>query len=118
MPHRPVPFLRQWDVIGNDVVLGVFTEARTRRWPTGSRPAPQLLGDAIVGRRVNVGAGSITANYDGEQVHQTTVGDDCHIGSGVVLIAPLVLEPGANVGAGTVVSQENVNRICAKRKST
>jgi len=115
----PFAFLRHGTVIGDDVVLGVFTEVKNVALADGVRARHHsYLGDAIIGQRVNVGAGSITANFDGERVHQTTVGDDCNIGSGAVLIAPLVLEPGANVGAGTVVSQENVKEICAKRQST
>jgi bifunctional UDP-N-acetylglucosamine pyrophosphorylase / glucosamine-1-phosphate N-acetyltransferase len=69
------------------------------------------LGDAIIGRNVNVGAGSITANFDGENINQTMVGDGCYIGSGAVLIAPLALPPGANIGAGMVVSQQNVGKL-------
>jgi bifunctional UDP-N-acetylglucosamine pyrophosphorylase/glucosamine-1-phosphate N-acetyltransferase len=112
----PFAFLREGTVIGDDVVLGVFTEVKNASLADGVRARHHsYLGDATIGRRVNVGAGSITANYDGEKVHQTSVGDDCNIGSGAVLIAPLVLTSGANVGAGTVVSQENVNEICAKQ---
>jgi bifunctional UDP-N-acetylglucosamine pyrophosphorylase/glucosamine-1-phosphate N-acetyltransferase len=113
----PFAFLREGTVIGDDVVLGVFTEVKNASLADGVRARHHsYLGDATIGRRVNVGAGSITANYDGQKVHQTSVGDDCNIGSGAVLIAPLVLTPGANVGAGTVVSQENVDEICAKQE--
>jgi len=113
----PFAFLREGTVIGDDVVLGVFTEVKNASLADGVRARHHsYLGDATIGRRVNVGAGSITANYDGQTVHQTSVGDDCNIGSGAVLIAPLVLTPGANVGAGTVVSQENVGKICAKQQ--
>jgi len=114
----PFAYLRHGTVIGDDVVLGVFTEVKNAALADGVRARHHsYLGDAIIGRRVNVGAGSITANFDGERVHQTTVGDDCNIGSGAVLIAPLVLQAGANVGAGTVVSQQNVNQIGTKRAS-
>ncbi len=68
------------------------------------------LGDAAIGRNVNVGAGSITANFDGEKVNRTTVGDNCYIGSGAVLIAPLMLQAGAHVGAGMVVSQQDIDK--------
>lgn len=112
----PFAFLREGTVLGDDVVLGVFTEVKNASLADGVRARHHsYLGDAIIGRRVNVGAGSITANYDGEKVNQTAVGDDCNIGSGAVLIAPLVLRPGANVGAGTVVSQENVDKICVRQ---
>ena len=108
----PFAFLRHGTVIGDDVVLGVFTELKNTSLGDGVRARHHsYLGDAIIGRNVNVGAGSITANFDGENVNQTTVGDGCYIGSGTVLIAPLVLQAGANVGAGLVVSQENVNKV-------
>jgi bifunctional UDP-N-acetylglucosamine pyrophosphorylase/glucosamine-1-phosphate N-acetyltransferase len=111
----PFAFLRHGTVIGDDVVLGVFTELKNASLADGVRARHHsYLGDAVIGRNVNVGAGSITANFDGENVNQTTVGDDCYIGSGAVLIAPLVLPAGANVGAGTVVSQENVNNVNGK----
>jgi bifunctional UDP-N-acetylglucosamine pyrophosphorylase/glucosamine-1-phosphate N-acetyltransferase len=114
----PFAFLRHGTVIGDDVVLGVFTELKNASLADGVRARHHsYLGDAVIGRNVNVGAGSITANFDGENVNRTTVGDDCYIGSGAVLIAPLVLPAGANVGAGTVVSQENVNNINGKSGS-
>jgi bifunctional UDP-N-acetylglucosamine pyrophosphorylase/glucosamine-1-phosphate N-acetyltransferase len=108
----PFAFLRHGTVIGNDVVLGVFTELKNTSLADGVRARHHsYLGDAMIGRNVNVGAGSITANFDGENVNQTTVGDGCYIGSGTVLIAPLVLPAGANVGAGLVVSQQNVGKL-------
>ena len=112
----PFAFLREGTVIGDDVVLGVFTEVKNASLADGVRARHHsYLGDAVIGRGVNVGAGSITANYDGREVHQTTVGDDCYLGSGVVLVAPLVLKAGANVAAGAVVSQENADDVCAKK---
>jgi bifunctional UDP-N-acetylglucosamine pyrophosphorylase/glucosamine-1-phosphate N-acetyltransferase len=114
----PFAFLRHGTVIGDDVVLGVFTELKNTTLADGVRARHHsYLGDATIGRHVNVGAGSITANFDGENVNRTTVGDSCYIGSGAVLIAPLVLPAGANVGAGMVVSQQNVNGINEKSGS-
>lgn len=112
----PFAFLREGTVIGDDVVLGVFTEIKNASLADGVRARHHsYLGDATIGRRVNVGAGSITANYDGQEVHQTSVGDDCYLGSGVVLVAPLALKAGANVAAGSVVSQGNADEVCAKK---
>ncbi|MCL5282092.1 MAG: NTP transferase domain-containing protein [Planctomycetes bacterium] len=114
----PFAFLRHGTAIGDDVVLGVFTELKNASLADGVRARHHsYLGDAVIGRNVNVGAGSITANFDGQSVNQTKVGDDCYIGSGAVLIAPLVLPAGANVGAGTVVSQQNVSSINGKSGS-
>jgi len=113
----PFAFLRHGTVIGDDVVLGVFTEVKNASLADGVRARHHsYLGDALIGRDVNVGAGSITANFDGEKVNQTKVGDGCYIGSGAVLIAPLVLKDGAQVGAGMVVSQEEADKLDGKKQ--
>lgn len=111
----PFAFLRHGTVIGDDVVLGVFTEVKNASLADGVRARHHsYLGDAAIGRDVNIGAGSITANFDGEKVNQTTVGDKCDIGSGAVLIAPLILKAGARVGAGMVVSQEDADKLAER----
>ena len=61
------------------------------------------VGDATVGERVNIGAGTITCNYDGASKHRTIIGDDVHIGSDTQLVAPVHVGAGATVGAGTTV---------------
>ena len=114
----PFAFLREGSVLQDDVVLGVFTEIKNATLADGVRARHHsYLGDADIGRNVNVGAGSITANFDGERINRTVVGDDCYIGSGAVLIAPLVLQAGAQIGAGTVVSQDDVDKLGGKRQS-
>ncbi len=111
----PFAFLRDATVIENDVVLGVFTEVKDVTLADGVRARHHsYLGDATIGRNVNVGAGSITANFDGHNINRTVVGDDSYIGSGAVLIAPLTIQAGAHIGAGTVVSQESVDQIGEK----
>ncbi len=111
----PFAFLRNQTVIQNDVVLGVFTEVKDVTLADGVRARHHsYLGDAVIGKNVNIGAGSITANFDGQTINQTTVGDDCYIGSGAVLVAPLTLQPGAHVAAGKVVSQEDVDQSAEK----
>lgn len=108
----PFAFLRSGTVLDDDVVLGVFTEVKNSTLAEGVRARHHsYIGDATVGKNVNVGAGSITANYDGRQVHRTTIGDDCHIGSGSILIAPLTLKKGTHIEAGKVISQEQVNDL-------
>jgi bifunctional UDP-N-acetylglucosamine pyrophosphorylase/glucosamine-1-phosphate N-acetyltransferase len=110
----PFAYLRHGTVIGDDVVLGVFTEIKNSTLSDGVRARHHsYVGDATVGRNVNIGAGSITANYDGESVSRTTIGDNCFIGSGAVLISPLVLRDGSHVNPGTVVSQANINELRA-----
>jgi bifunctional UDP-N-acetylglucosamine pyrophosphorylase/glucosamine-1-phosphate N-acetyltransferase len=63
------------------------------------------LGDADVGEEANIGAGTITCNYDGRQKHRTTIGKDAFIGSGTMLVAPLEVGEGATIGAGSVVTR-------------
>ncbi len=64
------------------------------------------VGDAVLGQRVNVGAGTITCNYDGANKHQTVIGDEAFIGSGVELVAPVEIGRGATIGAGSTISKE------------
>ena len=111
----PFAFLRDATVLEDDVVLGVFTEVKDVTLADGVRARHHsYLGDASIGRNVNIGAGSLTANFDGENINRTTVGDDCYIGTGAVLIAPLAIQPGAHIGAGTVVSQESADQLGEK----
>jgi bifunctional UDP-N-acetylglucosamine pyrophosphorylase/glucosamine-1-phosphate N-acetyltransferase len=114
----PFAYLRNGTVIGDDVVVGVFTEIKNSSLADGVRARHHsYLGDAIIGRNVNVGAGLITANFDGRNINKTTVGDDCYIGSGAVLVAPLVLEAGEQIPAGAVVSQDNVGVLKGGQKT-
>jgi bifunctional UDP-N-acetylglucosamine pyrophosphorylase/glucosamine-1-phosphate N-acetyltransferase len=62
------------------------------------------VGDATVGARVNIGAGTIVANYDGANKHRTVIGDDAHTGSNSVLVAPITVGAGATIGAGSTVA--------------
>ncbi len=111
----PFAYLRNGSVLKNDVVLGVYTEVKNSTLDDGVRARHHsYIGDATVGKNVNVGAGSITANFDGEKVNRTSIGNDCYIGSGAILIAPLELKDGLHVGAGTVVSQESVDKLGQK----
>jgi len=113
----PFAYLRHGTVLQNDVVLGVFTEVKNSTLADGVRARHHsYIGDAIVGRNVNVGAGSITANFDGKRVNRTNIGNDCYIGSGAVLIAPLDLKDGSQISAGTVVSQESIDKLGRKEQ--
>jgi len=100
----PFAYLRGGTVLKDDVVLGVFTEVKNSTLADGVRARHQsYIGDAAVGQNVNLGAGSITANFDGEKVNQTRIGNNCFIGSGAILIAPLELKDGSHISAGMVV---------------
>lgn len=108
----PFAFLRHGTVLKNDVVAGVFAELKNATLDDGVRVRHHsYLGDASVGKNVNVGAGSLTANYDGVDINHTKVGDNCYIGSGAVLIAPLDIKDGSHIGAGEVVSQESMEKL-------
>jgi len=108
----PFAHLRGGTQLGDDVVLGVFTEVKNSSLGTGVRARHHsYLGDAKVGENVNVGAGSITANYDGKSINQTEVGNNCYIGSGTILVAPLKIKDGSHIAAGTIVSQESIDKF-------
>lgn len=101
----PFAHLRSGARLADDVVLGVFTEVKNSTLGQGVRARHHsYIGDTTVGKNVNVGAGSITANFDGEQIYQTSIGDNCFIGSGSVLIAPLKLKDGTHIEPGTIVT--------------
>jgi len=102
----PFTRLRPGAELGREVHLGNFVEVKNSKLAAGSK-ANHLayLGDADVGERVNYGAGSITANYDGANKHRTRIGNDVHVGSNCVLIAPMTVGDGATIGAGSTLSK-------------
>jgi bifunctional UDP-N-acetylglucosamine pyrophosphorylase/glucosamine-1-phosphate N-acetyltransferase len=90
------------------VHIGNFVEVKNSTLAAGAK-ANHLayLGDATVGERVNYGAGSITANYDGANKHRTVIGADVHIGSNCVLMAPVTPSgDGATVGGGSTITKD------------
>jgi len=103
----PFARLRPGADLGEDVHIGNFVEVKNSTLARGAK-ANHLayLGDADVGERVNYGAGSITANYDGANKHRTVIGADVHVGSNCVLVAPMTIGPGATIGAGSTVSKQ------------
>ena len=102
----PYSRLRGGAVLGADVHVGNFVEIKNSSLAAGAK-ANHLayLGDTTVGERVNFGAGSITANYDGANKHRTTIGADAHIGSNCVLVAPVEIGAGATIGGGSTVAK-------------
>jgi len=85
--------------------LGTFTEVVRSRVGEGSQiPHLSYVGDAEVGRDVNYGAGSITANWDGQMKHRTVIADGARLGSGTILVAPVEVGPDAYTGAGSVIT--------------
>jgi bifunctional UDP-N-acetylglucosamine pyrophosphorylase / glucosamine-1-phosphate N-acetyltransferase len=103
----PYARLRPGAVLADEVHIGNFVEVKNSTLARGAK-ANHLayLGDATVGERVNYGAGSITANYDGANKHRTVIGDDVHVGSNCVLVAPLTLGAGATIGGGSTLSKD------------
>jgi bifunctional UDP-N-acetylglucosamine pyrophosphorylase/glucosamine-1-phosphate N-acetyltransferase len=103
----PYARLRPGAELGDEVHIGNFVEVKNATLARGAK-ANHLayLGDATVGERVNFGAGSITANYDGANKHRTVIGDDVHVGSNCVLVAPVSIGAGGTVGGGSTVSKD------------
>ena len=102
----PYARLRPGAELGRGVHIGNFVEVKNSRLADGAK-ANHLayLGDATVGQRVNYGAGSITANYDGANKHRTVIEDDAHVGSNCVLVAPVTVGAGATIGAGSTIGK-------------
>jgi bifunctional UDP-N-acetylglucosamine pyrophosphorylase/glucosamine-1-phosphate N-acetyltransferase len=103
----PFARLRPGAELGEEVHIGNFVEVKNTTMAKGAK-ANHLayLGDATVGERVNYGAGSITANYDGANKHRTVIGNDVHVGSNCVLIAPITLGDGATIGGGSTLGKD------------
>ena len=102
----PFARLRPGARLGREVHIGNFVEVKNSVLADGAK-ANHLayLGDATVGERVNYGAGSITANYDGVNKHRTVIEADVHIGSNCVLVAPVTIAAGGTVGGGSTVTK-------------
>ena len=102
----PFARLRPGAQLAAEVHIGNFVEVKNSTLAKGAK-ANHLayLGDTTVGERVNFGAGSITANYDGAHKHRTVIEADVHIGSNCVLVAPVVIGAGGTVGGGSTISK-------------
>ncbi len=103
----PYARLRPGTVLGPEVHVGNFVEIKNSTIAAQSK-ANHLayVGDAEIGERVNVGAGTITCNYDGANKHKTIIADDVFIGSDTQLVAPVTIGAGATIGAGTTVTRD------------
>jgi len=103
----PYARLRPGTDLGAGVHIGNFVEVKNSTLGAGAK-ANHLayLGDSVVGERVNYGAGSITANYDGANKLRTVIGADVHVGSNCVLVAPLTVGEGATIGGGSTITKD------------
>ena len=101
----PMAHLRPGTVLGKKVKIGNFVETKKIVMGEGSKASHlTYLGDAEIGRDVNIGCGTITCNYDGVNKHRTVIGDDVFIGSDVQLVAPVTVGRNSLVAAGTTVT--------------
>jgi bifunctional UDP-N-acetylglucosamine pyrophosphorylase / glucosamine-1-phosphate N-acetyltransferase len=103
----PFAHLRPGTVLGADTKAGSFVEIKASRIGDGSKvPHLSYVGDATIGRNTNIGAGTVTVNYDGYTKHRTTIGDDVRVGSDTMLVAPVRIGRGAVTGAGSVITKD------------
>jgi bifunctional UDP-N-acetylglucosamine pyrophosphorylase/glucosamine-1-phosphate N-acetyltransferase len=103
----PYSRLRPGAQLGDEVHVGNFVEVKASTMGRGSK-ANHLayVGDAVVGQNVNIGAGTITANYDGANKHRTVIGDGASIGSNAVLVAPVTVGAGATIAGGSTIAKD------------
>ncbi len=103
----PYARLRPGTVLGERSRIGNFVETKNARFGADSKANHlSYIGDAAIGQRVNIGAGTITCNYDGVNKHRTVIEDDAFIGSDTQLVAPVTVQRGATIGAGTTLTRE------------
>jgi bifunctional UDP-N-acetylglucosamine pyrophosphorylase/glucosamine-1-phosphate N-acetyltransferase len=102
----PYARLRPGAEIGEDAHIGNFVEVKKALIGKGAKINHlSYIGDARVGARSNIGAGTITCNYDGYEKHVTDIGENVFVGSNTALVAPVTVGAGANIAAGTVVTR-------------
>ncbi len=102
----PFARMRPGAELADTVKIGNFVEIKKSTVASGSKVNHlTYIGDADIGKKVNIGAGTITCNYDGANKHRTTIGDGAFIGSGVELVAPIEIGAGATIGAGSTISK-------------
>ena len=110
----PFAHLRPQSQLGDDSKVGNFVETKKTKLGRGSKINHlSYIGDASVGEQVNIGAGTITCNYDGVNKHQTVIGDHAFIGSNSSLVAPVTIGKTATVGAGSVITKDVADNALA-----
>ncbi|HEX7053960.1 MAG TPA: bifunctional UDP-N-acetylglucosamine diphosphorylase/glucosamine-1-phosphate N-acetyltransferase GlmU [Burkholderiales bacterium] len=103
----PYARLRPGTALADEVHIGNFVEVKASRLGAGAKANHlSYVGDAELGARVNVGAGTITCNYDGVAKHRTVIEDDCFIGSDATLVAPVRIARGSYIGAGSTITRD------------
>jgi len=115
----PFARLRPGTVLSDNAKIGNFVETKNANIGVGSKVNHlSYIGDTDMGKGVNIGAGTITCNYDGANKHRTTIGDNAFIGSDSQLIAPVTVEAGATVGAGTTLRKNAPEEALTLTKSS
>ncbi|NND44484.1 MAG: bifunctional UDP-N-acetylglucosamine diphosphorylase/glucosamine-1-phosphate N-acetyltransferase GlmU, partial [Xanthomonadales bacterium] len=103
----PFARLRPGTELAADSRVGNFVEVKNTRLGENSKASHlSYLGDSTIGRDVNIGAGTITCNYDGAAKHHTEIGDGVFIGSDTQLVAPVKIGANANIGAGSTITKD------------
>lgn len=103
----PYAYLRPGTVLHEGAKVGTFVEVKNSELGAGAKvPHQSYVGDATVGPRANLGAGTIVVNYDGQRKHHTEIGEAAFIGCDTSLVAPVTVEPGAYVAAGSVITRD------------
>lgn len=103
----PFAHIRPDSHVGNHCKVGNFVEIKKTTLQDGAKASHlTYLGDAVVGEKANIGAGTITCNYDGKSKHQTVIGQGAFIGSNSALVAPVTIGDGAYIGAGSVITSD------------
>ena len=103
----PFAHLRPGADIGGNARIGNFVELKNTTMGEGSKANHlSYLGDATIGANVNIGAGTITCNYDGAAKHKTVIEDGAFVGSDATLVAPVTIGPGAYVAAGSAITSD------------
>jgi len=118
----PFSRLRPGTALADQVHIGNFVEIKNSEIAAGSKANHlSYIGDSTVGSRVNIGAGTITCNYDGANKHRTVIGDDAFIGSDTQLVAPVTVGSGATIGAGSTITRdapENALTLSRSKQTT
>ncbi|RNC28682.1 MAG: Bifunctional protein GlmU [Candidatus Dichloromethanomonas elyunquensis] len=114
----PFAYLRPGTVLGKGVKVGDFVEIKNSQIGEGTKvPHLSYIGDSIVGKEVNVGAGTITCNYDGKNKYQTIIGDKTFVGSNTNFIAPVKIGQDAVIGAGSTITKDVPDKALAIERS-
>jgi len=114
----PYAYLRPGTVLAHGVKVGDFVEIKNSKIDEGSKvPHLSYIGDSIVGKKVNIGAGTITCNYDGEKKHRTIIGDNSFVGSNTNFVAPVQIGQNAVIGAGSTITKDVPDGALAVERS-